>query len=164
MMIAIIVIGPPPLLRPVCHHHHCHHHHPIITVTITVTITTIGCRRGAAPPAQRRRSPRLVANVLKPEPGADEETPLLELKDQVAGNATSIARLEAEAAEMRLRAELLDRAVGVPAPDASAGQKARLFVTNQVNSKLARFGPTRGATIAVSVLEVCGDGVPAVVK
>ena len=41
MMIAIIVIGPPPLLRPVCHHHHCHHHRPIITVTITVTITTI---------------------------------------------------------------------------------------------------------------------------
>ena len=41
MMIAIIVIGPPPLLRPVCHHHHCHHHRPIITVTITVTITII---------------------------------------------------------------------------------------------------------------------------
>ncbi len=52
------------------------------------------------------------------EPEADEETPLLELKDQVA-------RLEAEAAELRLRAELLDRAVGVPAPGASASQKAR---------------------------------------
>ena len=38
MMIAIIVIGPLPMLRPVCHHHHCHHHRPIITVTITTII------------------------------------------------------------------------------------------------------------------------------
>ena len=38
MLIAIIVIGSLPLLRPVCHHHHCHHHRPIITVTITTII------------------------------------------------------------------------------------------------------------------------------
>eukprot|EP01045_Picozoa_sp_COSAG04_P001961 COSAG04_NODE_68_length_29323_cov_9.683514_11_plen_1093_part_00 len=84
---------------------------------------------------------------------ADEDTPLLqELAQKVARLDKSNKRLEGEAAEMRLRAELLDQAVGVPKPGSSLAVRARLFLMGQVNSKLARFGTTRGAIIASLVL------------
>eukprot|EP01045_Picozoa_sp_COSAG04_P002700 COSAG04_NODE_102_length_26175_cov_14.250163_6_plen_896_part_00 len=78
------------------------------------------------------------------EPG--EDTPLLQQL------AAEVSQLKAEAAEARLRTELLDQAVGVPKPGASAADKLRLLVMGQVNSKLARFGPTRGTIIASLVL------------
>eukprot|EP01045_Picozoa_sp_COSAG04_P012650 COSAG04_NODE_859_length_9813_cov_35.427836_5_plen_875_part_00 len=77
------------------------------------------------------------------EPG--EDAPLLQLTKKVE-------RLEEEASETRLRTELLDQAVGVPKPGASAADRLRLLVMGQVNSKLARFGPTRGTIIASLVL------------
>eukprot|EP01043_Picozoa_sp_COSAG02_P077959 COSAG02_NODE_17324_length_1012_cov_1.250821_2_plen_133_part_01 len=65
---------------------------------------------------------------------------------------SDVARLEALMQEQQLRAELLNRAVGVPKPGASIWEKGRLAVTNQVNAKLARFGPNRGFLIATLVL------------
>eukprot|EP01043_Picozoa_sp_COSAG02_P068110 COSAG02_NODE_11193_length_1772_cov_1.629032_1_plen_419_part_10 len=78
------------------------------------------------------------------------------VEDQVAAlreeHAKRLALLEAEIKEQHLRAELLDRAVGVPPPDASACDKLKLAVTGQVNSKLARFGLGRGCAIAMLVI------------
>ena len=83
------------------------------------------------------------------------------VEDRVAAlreeHAKRLALLEAEIREQRLRAELLDRAVGVPPPGASECDKLKLAVTGQVNSKLARFGLERGCAIAVLVL-LCNVG------
>jgi hypothetical protein len=85
------------------------------------------------------------AKDAEPDEPDVEDTPLLQLTKKVE-------RLEAEAAEARLRTELLDQAVGVPKPGASAADRMRLLVMGQVSSKLARFGPTRGTIIASLVL------------
>lgn len=78
-------------------------------------------------------------------------------QNEVQALRVEVARLQAVVTEQQLRAELLDRAVGLPEPGASACDRLRLGITGQVNSKLARFGPTRGCVIATLVL-LCNAG------
>ena len=89
--------------------------------------------------------------ALQQQQQQEEEGPE-DVEAKLSALAKTVARLEAEASEHRLRTELLNRAVGVPEPGAGAWAQFRLVVTGQVSAKLARFGPNNGCIIAALVL------------